>query len=676
MATLISNKKTDRQRMSNATPANLRPKDEKKKEPEVSMYQPDGEERDVLKVIHYDYQTALKLRNEPREEFNERDLQQIMNDSQRAYNSYVARDDEDPDEEWKANTVRPVTRNKVISIAAHIMGGMLSPTILAQNDRDEEDQDSAMVMKDLMDWSFEQSKYVRHFLFAVISAMVNPAVILYDGYAEVKRKIKEIQNDGSWKWKEMIDEEYSGFQNLAVPLDELYIGDFYEHDIQKQPFLIWRRVIDYSQAKIIFAGNEMFEEHVRAGLVIFYADEREMFYEQYDEDMSDRLVEWVRYYNRELDLEVDLVNGVMVSAPDRPMQRMDKKYPFVKTGYEPIDEGRCFYYKSLVDKMQSDQEVIDVLYNMIIDGTYLQLMPPSVVYGDEEIDTAIIAPGAVTTFSNETKMDSIGVGSNINAGLSVLGKVEGSLSESSADPLQGGQATPGTQTAFEVARLETNAKRVLGLFGKMLSFMVEDLGKLRVSSILQHMTVAEGVDILGGQTRLKFRSILVPNRVEAGEKLSRRIDFETDGKSANQGLTEEELMDRKMKLMEEESDIKGRIVKVNPKLFRKLKFKVKVFADIIQPKNEAVKKALNLEAYDRAIQNPMADPEAVFKKFLLSNYVPGEEDNYIKKPEEGPPGPEGGGAAGPSGPAGPQANQEVIKQISGVGTPPIEAESI
>jgi hypothetical protein len=69
----------------------------------------------------------------------------------------------------------------------------------------------------------------------VIAALVNPAVIIHTEYAEVYRKIKEITSKDKWTEKEVLDELLSGFQDSIVPIDELFIGDIYEHDIQNNP---------------------------------------------------------------------------------------------------------------------------------------------------------------------------------------------------------------------------------------------------------------------------------------------------------------------------------------------------------------------------------------------------------------------------------------------------------
>jgi hypothetical protein len=250
-------------------------------------------------------------------------------------------------------------------------------------------------------------------------------------------------------------------------------------------------------------------------------------------------------------------------------------------------------------------------------------MPPSIVFGTEEVDSSVITPGTITTFREDTRFQPIDVGSDLNAGLAAINQVERSMFESSTDPLQSGQSLRGAQTAFEIARLEQNAKTVLGLFGKMIAFLIEDFGKLRLSSILQFMTVGDVMETTSEIGKLRFKNVLVPDRTVDGKKMSRRIDFELELPAETEEM--------EFALMQEEEEKGIRIVKVNPNLFKKLKYKVQVDADFKMVQSEAVRKALNLEAYDRAIQNPIADQEAVLREFLLEVYRPGEADKFIRK---------------------------------------------
>ena len=595
------------------------------KEAVISSYKPSDEEKKVYKMVLKHYERSWENMFKPFEEFNNRNLIEEIARNQRFFNTYQKPKDDDPDYQWTSNAVSPATRNKVISIVAHITGTILYPNIYAQNDRQEEDKEAARVMRDLMEWVVENSKYGMTFLYAVISACVNPAVIIHQEYVETFRKIKEIKDDGSWEEIEQLDEILSGFIQSIVPNDELLIENFYEPDIQKQGYLIWRKIISYDLAERKYSHYKNFE-YVNPGLEVLYSDQDGIFFEkQTEEDYS---VEQVWYYNPFKDLMLLFVNGVLMTECDNPNPRIDKMLPFAKTIYEPINaDGNFFYGKSLVNKLGPDQEVIDVLYQMIIDGTYLNLFKPIAISGKENIDSSVVVPGKITVLSEETKVNPIDTGNNLTAGYNTKIEVERNMTESSSSVQQQGIATKGVQTAYEISTLEKNAKTMLGLFGKMIGFLVRDLGMLIGTDIIQYLTVGEMKEISGKDT-LKFKRFNL-DKVVKGRKKTRIIEFDND---IPEQMTEEELEKRSFDLMEEEGD-DTEIIKVLPGIFRKRKFLYKVESDGLTVKSDALKRAFNLELYDRAINNPMVDQVAVTRDFLFGSYEESRDktDEYIKE---------------------------------------------
>ena len=601
------------------------------KERSKASYSPGAEERNAIKFILEHFTISNVIRESTYEEFNGLSLIERQRKDQRTFNVY--QDTPTGDNSWKSNAVRPIERNRIISIAAHLAGTLISPKVFAQNDNDEEDKEAADVMRDLMEWRGDQADYSKTFLYSVIGALVNPAIIVHTEYANVNRKIKEIKDNGSWTEKEVTDEIFSGFQDTLVPVDELYIANIYQQEIQKQEFLIWRRILDYGTAEAKYGTKENFE-YIKPGVQNLLAGD--YMYEQEDKDLDNRLVEEIIFYHRGKDLQLTLVNGVLLCKPDQPNPRKDKMYPFAKTGYEIVDEGQFFYYKSLANKLANDGEVVNTLYRMIIDGTFLQLMPPTAIFGDEEVNSNIIMPGVITSFGKDTKMEKIDVGSNLGAGLNVLQKVENSISESSQDIMQAGMSsTKSGTTAFEVSRLEQNARIMLGLFGQMIGFLVKDLGQLFLDDILQFMTVGEVGDITTEEGILKFRNILIPEKMVEGKAVTRTIDFDME---LPDEVTEEETMEISKNIMKSEGGFETdkEIYKVNPTFFRNLKYKVRVAPDAATPQSDNVKKALALELYDRAIANPLADQEAIFRDLLLGSYdsTRNDTDKYIKEKEQ------------------------------------------
>jgi len=620
-------------------------RDKKRVLDNLAAYTPTEKEADRIKEIKGEFAKAEEIRNRPFREFNYRDVSQYSDDMQDRFINFIEDLTEgDPDQEWKANTMRPLTRNKVIEIAAYVTTRVMYPRVIAQNDSSEIDKTSATVMEDLMRWTNDQSNYDLNFMYNVISMLVFPVGFIYEGYAEYKRDFKEIQADGSWKFKEEVDDIFSGYQSQVIPYDEIYIGNAYEHDIQKQPFLIWRRIIDYPSAKIKYGDNENFNEYVKPG-IRFFMGQDESIYEQEDESIGDDGVEEVIYYNRLADLELRFCNGVLLDNPDRPMQRKDKRYPFAKGGYGLFDSGKFFYHKSLVDDLKPDQDQADTLINLILDGTFLKMMPPSVLYGDEMIDTGIMVPGTVHPMAADAKLEPVQIAGDVGLGVNVLQNIEQNAANSSQKDI----VQPRQQTAYEISRIEEDIKTKLGLFGKMIADVVQQFGQLRINTILQHMTMPQVGQITDSGNAIKYTDILIEDEVEG---TSKRIQFAPE--IPEEGMTDEEELSMSYEILAEEGgklENGKEIVKVQPKLFRELKYKVKIQPNAVFKTSEAAERAFALELADRLSMDPLADQNARFK-LLIDAYKPGEVDKFKMKQEAMQAPMPGVGPAVPPSPGG------------------------
>lgn len=628
----------------------------------LSSYDPGKKIKERNKLVMRNLQDAWSIRNRPFEEFNNFSLVDRLNMDRQSFNQYVYTEARDPADEWKSRAFRPVVRNKIMTIAAHITAAVIYPNIYAQNDQDMEDRNSAMVMRDLIEWANEQAEYDRTFIDAVINALVDPIAIIHTEYAEKYREIKEYINENQdeyseeygedeseedvesgekpkrkWKVKKVLDELYSGFKDCIVLPDEFLIANPYVQNVQMQPYIFWRKVIPFETARAKYGHNKDFTEYVRPGIQFLYSDVQDVFYEVYDEDLGDRMTEEITYYDRSNDLQLIYVNGILMDDPDTPNPRKDKLYPFATTGYEKFN-SRFFYYKSLAFKLAPDEEVVNTLYRMIIDGTYMQIMPPAVVFGNEEVSSDVMAPGIITTISSDNpnaSFQTLATNNNLVAGMNTMQKVESSISESSSDDLQSGKAIQGSQTAFEISRLEQNARVMFGLFAKMIGFMVRDFGTLRVGDVLQFVTVGDAMELESDEGVMRFKNFVLPEKMVDGKMKTRVIKF--DGEMPDE-MTEEEADERSMDVLKEQEKLgnNAHICYVNPTLFRKLKFKIKVVPEALFPKSDAIKKALKLEAYALAMNNPFTNKEAVTRDLLLQSFdeTKDDPDKYMMQQQE------------------------------------------
>ena len=638
-----------------------------------SVYMPDQKVKDRIALIRNSFAIGYQNQTTPRREFNDLSLLSRISNDRMSWNTYQPNDggglEGDVQNSWRSNAIKPVVRNKAISVAAHITSKLIFPGVFAQNASDDEDKDAAMVMSSLIEWVAHETKYPKTFLYSVIGALVDPASIVHEEYAEVYRTVRDIDENGKMTEKQVIDEEFSGVIQTPIECDELLIENFYQENIQKQGFLILRKVISYQTALSKYGHYEDFK-YVQPGVQTIFNDANQTFYDEYDTNMQGQLVEEVTYWNRNLDLKLTLVDGILLCDPNEPNPRADKKYPFAKTFYEPFDQGRCFYGKSLVFKMGPDARIINELYPMIVDGTYLSLFPPMVATGAEDIGADVVIPGSVTTFqSADANLKPINSSSNLSAGVTAMMDVTKSLSDSSIDPiLQGGQQ-PGVRTAFEVRRMEDNALIDFKIFLQMIGFMVQDIGALMVGDIVQFMTIGQVEEIAGEEDKLKYSSYLLPeSKTENGMK-SKKIQF-TAGMPNE--MDEDEMLDASFDVLEEEGgmDSKREIYKVNPEIFRQNKYKIVISPDTKSPYSEEVENAFKLEAYDRMIANPLLDQEIVTKDFLLSVYDVSKRDpnKYIKQQQPMPMGPgmEGDGSGGyvPGQQGGTPSAQDILSQVN------------
>lgn len=603
-----------------------------------STYAPSEAAKFRLSQVREWMQTASAVRNRPYREFNDVSLVDRMNLDQMSFGQYVEPPSMDPAEAWRSRAFRPVVRNQVIKIAAHVTASVIEPLVFAQNDADEEDRDSAAVMRDVMEWVNERSDYDRTFICSVVGALVNPCHFAYTENTKRYRTKRWKKPDGSIDSKKILDEWFSGLKDYSVPCDEVWITNPYEPDIQKQPVVVWRRVIDYSDARARHAGNADFDAHVRPGVQVFMGDDA-LFYEAYDRDLNAQQVEDLIVWVPTEGLRLEVMNGVLLTDPDEPNPREDGLVPLVKFIYELIDEGRFFYGKSLVFKLGPDEAVINTAYRMTEDGTYLVAMPPAVAFGVDTVQSAVMIPGAVTTFDNSTNpqasFETIAGNNNVAALYRLTELAEKSINESGASPLIGGDAPSGDSTAYEISRVEQNARTVLGLFGKMIGFAVRDWGRLKIGDIVQHVMVGEVTEIVGNP--LKFRKLLLPNKTSNGRKVTKQIEFVSPDQMPQDG-SEESVMkaSREIRRAELAKGDRVQIIRVNPELGRKLKYSVVCRSTAVMPESPAMRKALMLEEYALGKDDPMLNQEEWKRDLLLGAFERTAEDpdRYMKRPEE------------------------------------------
>ena len=568
-------------------------------------------------------------------EFNDSTLYDRGSSDQLMFNGNTPAGSGDPSEYWKANTVNPMVRNRCISIMAHLIQSYLYPTIVAQNEQSEIDKEVSVAFSDMVEWALEQADYSKKMMQMLYAFVSEPIVCVFVDYCDAKRKVKrqlDEEKDGKmWEWEEIDDEDFGGFQIDVVPYYEIFFGNPYEPDIQKQPFIIRRKEIAYTEAQIKYGHLDNWK-YISPGTVSFLYPKDGTVYETEEGELNGQNVYEDTYYNKWADLELVYVNGVLIHDDiDRPMQRADKKYPFAETGYEMI-HNKFIWKKSLVSKLASTQIDLNDLWNAVKDMARYQASPATFSYGFEEMDTSVNIPGMNTHVTNkEAGIVPINNGSDLGDAMSVIQMLQAEQNETSQSPRSGGSADKGQQTKYEIQTLEANQQTVLGLSGEMVSRIVEQIGELMLGLVLQHMPMTTIGEVVGDDTIINMAPIIIPNRDIDGKKMDRKVEFSTE-----MPVSEEDEMEKSFGILDEEGSKEMSIVRLNPDVMEIMKFFVKVEPNFV---DRASKVSKSIALYDRMLANPMTQQnpqimEAVTKDFLLAQLVPGEEYKYLPNGEE------------------------------------------
>ncbi len=173
----------------------------------------------------------------------------------------------------------------------------------------------------------------------------------------------------------------------------------------------------------------------------------------------------------------------------------------------------------------------------------------------------------------------------------------------------------------------------------MVAQHVKDFGKLRLGDILQFLTVVDA-DKITGDAQLVYKTFLLRDKMSNGRSQTRKISFTPD--MPMEKISGEQQLQMSYDTLKEqggtESDME--LYKVNPELFRDLTYTLTVSPDVLNPRSEDLERQLDLETYDRAIMNPMADQEEVFKLLLSTNpHTKRNPDKYIMQQQQAQPQP-------------------------------------
>lgn len=482
----------------------------------MSKYNPSDKEKQTIKHVYDEFSYMRNLRNQKWQYFNDRTLDEFIDDSQLRLNGYVPSRESQGKEGWQSNVFHPVTRNKFKAMLASVALEVPQTRITARNEKSQESMIRADILKNLNKFSYEQDNKEEQIFFEAWESAEKGTVIVYDGYLKATQKRKIIKSydptTGDIETEEKEVETANQCVNFIVPLMNLYIKDWNIFDIQKQPSLCWVTRVDVDKFKKEFGKYPKYE-HVKTSNQLTDENEQDTFFREHwkERNKDDEPIEVIRYYNKGNDEYIIVANGVLLHESPLILGKRKKYYPFAKTVFEPFASD-FFYGNSLPNTLMGEQDVINALYNMALDKTYRSMVPPLLIGAANKDDFDLDDPNIdsdtriyVQDIAQVREMPVSGVNA---AEMNMIELISRGLDLSSVDSNQQGVAGRGV-TAREVVIANENAKKLKGMMYMFLTSLWLQKIKLRNMNILIYYMQPK-VDKVTGKGE-EFQRFMVEN---------------------------------------------------------------------------------------------------------------------------------------------------------------------
>ncbi len=600
---------------------------------QLNVYRPSDGEREIISRVWKRFTQMKEIRDRQYHFFNNRNLTSMIDDSQKRFNGWI--EPRSGPEDWGAKTIDPMTRNKVIFILATLASQRLKAQFFKE---DDDDVIRAKIVEAFHEHSYINENEEIHVFNEMLSAVVKGTVIGYESYKApliTFKRIDDVDLDtGEVKYKDVTKRIFNNVFSEIVPIEDFYPGDIKQRDVQKMPDLVWRSVlnIDIFKAEMSRFPNI---DYVRPGGDL----QNEMFFKDHASDgLANDEVEVIRYFNKVKDEMHIIANGVLLTPLVSPLIWNHKEkglgFPFWSTIYEPFDEF-FFYGKPLPDKLKSNQDVVDALYRMLLDQTFLSIHKPILTSSVKDIEDDLIRPGRKIPVDDVNEWKELNISSPDGGQFKMLEIARRSVEESSNDSITGGRSGgKSSVTATEVATAKQGAETLLSMFQKFMEWGAEKKAILRVSNQLQFYPLPIGEE----DGKLKYRKIRVDNvplilTPRVGSLIIKFVASKKD-LPKTPAISEEYRSRFEEKygknfdhIAVERRNERVEEVTITPEFLEDFSVGVRIVADSSVKMSEGMKKAMTFEFIDRVVQ---IFPDLINRNAVARDLI----EEFKKSPDE------------------------------------------
>ena len=589
-------------------------------------YLPSAEESKFLLDVYTDFLYDRRLKTQPQSILDGRTLKQFWDESATDYNVLVGPEDiNDPVKPYASS----ISRDKAEDFIVRLSNQLLIPSVSAINTAQEFDNTMSRVSGSLLSWAHENDG--------------RPAE---SGNQKNARYVHSMVVSGTCHVQDDIID--GRLRSTQVPNEEVYISNFYQHNIQLQPRLMRvQNVTNYEQAEMEFGELSNFRDYVvpMTGATMrlmenskfrevyeainpinstfilrcWYPVPKKKLKEYITKGKLPKGVKQAKYFNI-------IINGVLMFPVDNLMPYHDGFYPINKGVFDLFSDPNYYWGNSMPNKSRHDKKWLDGWKTLIRYKAKLSAIPPLITFNGQFVDSDIVVPGMISQApAGMTKEDVAGIPGIAtgvtSADLEMANDAVSDIERSSLQKSFGAQRI----TAREVMVINDLNNQILQGFAVQIAYFVE----ARTFPILKR--------IFQFIPRYNIEKIAVPDQsLPSGASGIMEIIF-----SPPQEMTADELDNVELGLWKQERQSarmgkNKKITIINYEYLNELDLYIKASADSIVKETGAIRDAKAQQHFTTYVARPDLFNIKVAARKLVQGYGD-NEDEMLVGPTNGAP---------------------------------------
>lgn len=493
------------------------------------------EEQSYYAYLIQRLELARKNRELNHAQFNDMTYTEYYNSNEKAANSYI-RPKVDEDD---TRIVTGTTEEKDKSILATVLNYNLEPNIVAFNQDNQVLRELGTTAEALIKKSREIEDYDLKRELIYKELFDQGTCFVSEEWIEkicIRKDIEELDfSEGvkisGAKWQDRLEKVYAECSATLLKGLNVYLGNIYEFNLAKQPYLFTSEQIPYSQAKQIYGKWERFEYVPKTftKMPTMSGDDNTFNLWYTVADVREGFVDVVKYQDQDNDEYMILLNGVMMLPIKFPLPWKYKKFSIAKGDVEPISQFFA-YSKSYPAKTKVDQAVLDEFLKLIILKTRKSFTPAYANNTGQVLSKKILMPGKFTEGINPAQLIPIGDSNGVsNSEFATYQFVKSMIDSKTVHPSFEGAEPSGNPTATEIIELKKQSMVKLGLAMYGIISLEKQLAWLRLQNIFDNWTKKqdEKVDTAKGSLRNVYKKVTVEGDID-GRQGQKMIEFVDD----------------------------------------------------------------------------------------------------------------------------------------------------